>query len=129
MEALTRAAALCLTGALLAALLKKRTPELAMLVAVAVCGVGVTILLGTLREVRAFLQQMLEWGGLAPELFVPLVKTLAIALISRLGADLCRDAGQSAMASVVEAVGAFAAVAVALPLFAAVWDMLRMMMQ
>ena len=54
----------------------------------------------------------------------PLFKTVAIALISRTGADLCRDAGEGAMASLVETAGAFGAVVVSLPLFGAVWELL-----
>ena len=52
------------------------------------------------------------------------VSTVAIALISRTGADLCRDAGEGAMASLVETAGAFGAVVVSLPLFGAVWELL-----
>ena len=66
-------------------------------------------------------------GGLLPELFTPLLKTAAIALISRVGSDLCRDAGESAMASLVETAGAFGAILVSLPLMEAVWEMLQVL--
>ena len=69
--------------------------------------------------------QLLDWGGLPTDLFLPLVKTVGIALVSRTGSDLCRDAGESAMASLVETAGAVTAILVSLPLFQAAWDMLR----
>ena len=59
------------------------------------------------------------------ELFVPLLKTVAISLISRIGGALCRDAGEGAMAGLVEMAGAFAAILVSLPLFRAAWQMLE----
>ena len=64
-------------------------------------------------------------GGLPPELLAPLVKTLGIALVSRLGTEICRDAGQGAMAAVLETAGAFGAVLVSLPLVRAAWELLR----
>ena len=56
---------------------------------------------------------------------VPLLKTVGIALISRTGGALCRDAGEGAMAGLVEMAGAFAAILVSLPLFRAAWQMLE----
>lgn len=120
-----RIAALCLVCAVLAILVKKNSPEMGLLVAIAVCVVVLTALSSTLREIRTFLQQMVDWGGVSADIFSPLIKTLGIAIISRTGADLCRDAGQNAMASLVEMAGSFGAVLVALPLFSAVWEMLQ----
>ena len=46
-------------------------------------------------------------------------------IIIRVGTELCKDAGENAMASLVEMTGAFGAVLVAIPLFQAAWEMLR----
>ena len=125
MDTMFRVAALCLICAVLAVLVKKNSPEMGLLLAIAICVVVLTALSSTLREIRAFLQQMVNWGGVSADIFSPLIKTLGIAIISRTGSDLCRDAGQNAMASLVEMAGAFGAVLVALPLFTAVWEMLQ----
>lgn len=66
-----------------------------------------------------------NWGQLPEQLFQPLLKTVCIALICRTGSDLCRDAGEGALASVLETAGAVAAIVVSLPLFRAVWDLLE----
>ena len=78
-----------------------------------------------LEEIRDFLTQLADGGQLPAELFAPLVKTVGVALVSRTGSDLCRDAGEGAMASLVETAGAVIAILVSLPLFQAAWDMLR----
>ena len=124
METAAKIAAVCLLGALLTALLKKTSPDTALLLALAVCVVVLTALARGLEDVTSFLRELLDWGGLAVELFVPLLKTVAIALISRVGGALCRDSGEGAMASLVEIAGAFAAILVSLPLFRAAWRML-----
>lgn len=120
-----KAAAVCLLGALLATLVKKTSPDMALLLALAVCAVVLTALVRGLEEITAFLQELLERGGLSAELFTPLLKTVGIALVTRTGGALCRDAGEGAMAAVVEMSGAFAVVLVSLPLFRAAWQMLE----
>ena len=118
MDTAAKVAAVCLMGTLLAALLKKTSPDMALLLALAVCAAVLAALCRGLEEVMAFLRQLLAWGGLSAELFVPLLKTVGIALVSR-------TAGEGAMAGLVETAGAFAAVLVALPLFRAAWQMLE----
>ena len=53
-----------------------------------------------------------------------LLKTVAAALVTRLCADLCRDGGSQALATVVELAGAAAALLIALPLLEAVAGLL-----
>ena len=125
MEQVLKIAAAALIGTVFAVLLKKTSPENALLLALAVCLGILLILVRQLGEVCDFLREVLTWGGLPEEAFAPLAKTVGIALISRTGAELCRDAGEGAVASVLEMAGAFAAILVAVPLFQAVWEMLQ----
>ena len=125
METVLRVTALCLTGALLAVLLHRSGGEIALLLSLAVCGVAAMVLMEPLEELRDFWEDAAAWGELPVELFTPLIKTVGIALLSRTGSDLCRDAGEGAIASVLETAGAVAAIAVSLPLFRAAWELLR----
>ena len=125
METVLRVTALCLTGALLAVLLHRSGGELALLLSLAVCGVAAMVLMEPLEELRDFWEDAAAWGELPVELFTPLIKTVGIALLSRTGSDLCRDAGEGAIASVLETAGAVAAIVVSLPLFRAAWELLR----
>ena len=125
MEQVWKGAALCLVGGIFAALLKKKTPELAIMLSVAVVIVVGTELLQTMRTVTAMIESMAQLQNLPQDLFAPLLKTVAIALVSRLGSDLCRDAGESAMASLLDICGSFGAIVASIPLFKAAWDMLQ----
>ena len=82
-----------------------------------------------LEELMAFLAELGERSGIPETLFVPLYKTLGIALVVRVGAGLCRDAGESALGSVVETAGAVCAMLTALPLLRTVLDMLLELME
>ena len=128
MELTWKVTAICLIGAALAGLLKRGNPELALLLAAAACVFVLSAILGRIEEVLGFLDRILQSAALPAGLFSPLLKTLAIAWISHTGADLCRDAGQSAMGTVVEMVGTFSAVIAALPLFEEIWDLLQVLL-
>lgn len=54
METVIRLSALCLTGALLAVLLKRTNPDMALLLALAVCGAVLLLLAEPLQEIRDF---------------------------------------------------------------------------
>ena len=120
---------MCLIGIVLALLLQKNNPELAILLALSVCGGVLLFGLSRIKDVFAVLEQMAQAGGLSADLLEPLVKTVGIALITHTGAELCRDADQKAMASVVEAAGAFSAIVVSIPLLGMVWELLRGMLR
>ena len=82
-----------------------------------------------LEEVIGFLAELGERSGISPELLVPLYKAVGIALVVRVGGSLCRDAGESALASVVETAGAVCALVVSLPLLRAVVSLLLELME
>jgi len=129
MEQVSQITALCVVGALLALVVKKGSPEQAMLLTVAAAVAVLLMLAGPLESLMEFLTELTEEAGLSGELFVPLYKTIGIALVVKVGGELCRDAGESALAAVVETAGAVCALLVALPLLRAVLSMLMELMR
>ena len=68
-------------------------------------------------------------GGLVLIVLAFLISPIGIALVVQVGGNLCRDAGESALASVVETAGTLCALLAALPLLRAVLDMLLELME
>ncbi len=124
-----QAAALCVIGALLAVVVKRGSPETALLVTLAAAAVVLLFLSSALEELTDFLRELAENSGVSLALFGPLYKTVAIALVVKVGAGLCRDAGESALGAVVETAGAVCALLVALPLLRAVLTLLLELME
>ncbi|MEG1683320.1 MAG: SpoIIIAC/SpoIIIAD family protein [Oscillospiraceae bacterium] len=124
MEQVVQIAVLCVLGAVLALLLKKATPEIALLLTLGVGVIALLSLLSGVGELLAFLKELMEKTAVSQAVFQPLLKTVGIALVARVGGDLCRDAGESALASTVETAGAFCGALVSLPLLRAVFAML-----
>lgn len=129
MELSIQAAVLCVVAALLAVVVRRGSPESALLLTLGATAVVVLSLAESLETLMDFLGRLVEESGLSQELFIPLYKTIGIALVVKLGGSLCRDAGESALSSVVETAGAVCALIAALPLLRAVLALLLELMQ
>lgn len=117
METAIQITAISVLAALLGLLLKKGSSELALLLTLAAVTLAFAGLSGVLRELMDFLWELSEAAGIGDGLLEPLYKTIGIALIVKIGGSLCRDAGESALASVIETAGTICALLVSIPLF------------
>ena len=129
MEQVFQAAALCLIGALLAVVVRRGSPELALLLTLGAAAAVLVSLAGPVEELMRFLRELGERSGVPEQLFVPLYKTIGIALVVRVGGELCRDAGESALAAALETAGALCALLASLPLLRAVLTLLLELME
>ena len=128
MELVVRTALLCLTGAVLALVVRQGSPVMALLLTLCV---SVCVLLSLLRaagELFTFFQELGDKSGLPAALLAPLYKTVGIAFVVRLCGSLCRDAGESALAAAVESTGTVCALLAALPLLREMAQMLLKLM-
>ena len=116
MELAYKTAALCLIAALTAVFLRRGTPELGLVLSLATAAVVLLAILSPLEEALTLLDGLLERTGLERALFLPLLRIVGISLVARLGADLCRDAGQGTLASLVELSAALCSLLAAAPL-------------
>ena len=120
MELMVRVAAAAVTAAVLSAVLRRNTPELALLL---VLSAGVWMLALTanaLGTALAVLRDLTAVAGVEEELLQAVVKTVALSLITRLTAEICRGAGESGIAAFVETAGTVFALGVSLPMIRAV---------
>ena len=122
METVLRAVALCLTGCVLSQLLKKDVPALQLLLTV---GIVLTLALPAVKAMGSLLNLLEDLSlsaGIGEEKLRIVLKCAAIAAVVRLGGDICRDAGQSALATLLEITGTVAAMAVTMPLISSVLE-------
>lgn len=96
--------------------LKKDAPVIAFLLVLAA---GVVLLLRLGETAQSTMQRfsaLLARGNLDAELYGPVLRVVGIAVLVRILAALCRDAGQSVLAAKVELAGTVLAFGAALPL-------------
>ncbi len=103
-------------GIILLTVLKQIKPEYAFLLRLALTVPAVTLLISLIDGV---FNEMLGLDGLysgyASYLKIA-VKVLGICYLSQTGADICRDCGESALATQVELLGRIATVTVSVPI-------------
>ncbi|SMC85578.1 stage III sporulation AC/AD family protein [Papillibacter cinnamivorans] len=124
MEEVLKVAAIGVAGAICALVLKRNSPELGLAVTLAV---GVVILLAALSVIMGiveFIEVLADTAELDSDILAPLMKTVGIAIITKVAAEICRDAKENAIASFVETAGSAAAIFVALPLLKSVLEMI-----
>ena len=129
MEQILQIVMLCVTAAMIAVVVRRGTPEFALLLAIAcVCAV-MLFLAEPIRSLMGFLEELSDGSGISQQLFLPLYKTIGIALVVKLGGDLCRDVGETALASAIDLAGSLCALFVALPLLQTVLTLIMEFMQ
>ena len=120
MEIMVKVAAVAVTTAVLGAVLRKVTPELALLLALCAGLWILTAVASGLGAIVALMEELTGLAGLSEELLEPVVKTVALSILTKLTVEICRSAGETGVAAFVETAGTVAALLVALPLVRAV---------
>ena len=125
MDILMKAAAVCVAAAVISAAIKKASPSLAMLLSIGAGCVTLAAALSAAREISDFLREVAQISGIEPAVLSVVMKTVGIALVTRLASDVCRDAGMSSASSATEFVGAVSALYVAIPVMRTVLQMIK----
>ncbi len=124
MEIALRAAAAGVTGSILALLLRRHTPELSLLLALASGILAAWLCIGVCEEIIATLRSLALASGVSSVLLSPVIKCVGIGLVTQIAVQLCRDAQQSAAAAFVELCGTLCALYVSLPLIRSLFSVI-----
>ena len=127
-EAAAQAAAVAVTAALCAAVVRRGTPEIAL---VLVLAAGVWVLLSAaegLTSVAALMEELAQLAGLERTVVEPVFKTVVLSILTKLTGEVCRSAGEGGLASAVEIAGTVLALAAALPLVRGVMELMAEML-
>lgn len=122
-ELMLKVAAGAVTAVLCGALVRRGAAEFSLVLVLAALG---WILLQTgkpLGGVLDVMKQLTRLGGLDSALTEPVVKVVGLSIITRVTVELCRGAGESGVAAVVELAGTVLALGAMLPLVGAVVEL------
>ena len=124
------AAAAGLVGTVLALILGQYRPEFRMLVTAAVTLLLMAMVLERLSPVLEQLRSTMELTGLTGDYAAILFKAVGICLLTQLAGDVCRDSGESSIASKIELAGRAAILLTARPLIQEVlawaWELMNL---
>lgn len=109
-------AVFCVSAAILAVLLRQHCREQSMMIALAACAGIVGSFLAILSPMAAELRDIFNNAGISDSYLNLIFKATAVCLITQITAELCRDSGESAIASAAEIWGRGAIAYISLPL-------------
>lgn len=117
-------AGLCLTVCIIAQLLKENGEIRIALVLLSVSLLFIR-LTGSITQIRQLISDLIDKTGLE-EIYIKVIfKELGICYITQITSDCCRDSGQSALATQAQIAGKLSMLAIAVPLFKAVIEMIE----
>lgn len=111
---------IALTGAVLAVVLKQKSPPMAMLLSITVGVIIFLLVLGKIGAIVDILQQLAERADISTLYMGTLLKIIGIAYIADFIAQICRDADQGAFATKIELAAKIMVLVLAVPIVAAV---------
>ncbi|MHB8916922.1 MAG: stage III sporulation protein AD [Desulfocucumaceae bacterium] len=113
-----------LLAAVLAVVLKNNKPEMAVFLSIAVGIIIFVAMLGKIGSVLEVLNDLSSRANLSMVYLGTILKIVGIAYIADFGAQICRDAGEGAVASKIEFAAKILVLVLAVPIVVAVLNSL-----
>ena len=123
MALIFKAAAAALIAGAIGLLIKRSNPELSLLLSSCTVALIMIAALGFAEGLKDLADAVRTITGSSETLITPVLKCVAIAIVTKISSELCKDASQAASAAAVELAGTVCALSVAMPL---IMSMLKM---
>ncbi|EYE89693.1 stage III sporulation protein AD [Fervidicella metallireducens AeB] len=117
-----------LLAAMIVVLLKNEKPEIALQISLATGIVIFLLMLSKLTVVVEALQQIALKINIDVIYLNTVLKIIGIAYLASFGVEICKDSGQSSIASKIEFAGKILIITLAIPVLMAVMDMVLKIM-
>lgn len=107
---------IAVVGAVFSVILRRYRPEFAMFTAMATGLILLAYMLGALDKVFSMVDEMVRNTGVDRKYFVVLIKIIGVSYIAEISGEICRDAGEGAIAAKIEMVGKMFIMLLAMPI-------------
>ncbi|OGO78780.1 MAG: stage III sporulation protein AD [Clostridiales bacterium GWB2_37_7] len=109
---------------ILAVILREEKPEIALQISIVTGLIIFVFVITKLNSVLAVLKYFASKTNIDLIYFTTILKVIAIAYITEFGAQVCKDAGESSIASKIEFGGKVLIMIMAIPILAALMDVI-----
>ena len=121
-------AALALCAVMIIVLVKNYKPEFGIFVAIGCSILILYFLVDSLKYAFSYMSQLYDKLDYGKTYFPIIIKVLAIAYITEFTSQLCKDAGESSIASKVELAGKIIIFCVAIPVFISILNLVEQLL-
>ena len=122
---ITAVSVICITAAIMCKLVEKDGREFSIVISLAAGVYVILYIISGITEITEMIDELFLKAGIPDQYPEIIYKCLGVCYITQLGSGCCRDCGESGLASVVEAAGRIAILAVSLPLFKALVNIIE----
>lgn len=112
----------------LSAILKAQRPEIALQVSIATGLLIFVLVIVKLSAVIEFIQTFSKKADIDPTYLTILLKIVGIAYIAEFGAEVCKDAGETSVASKIELAGKVTIVILSVPIISSLLELVMKLM-
>lgn len=120
--------ALGIIGTLLSITLKSYRPEYGIVTGIATGIIIMLLVSENMFNVASELQKLVSKTGIDTEYFKITLKVVGISYITQFGVEVCRDAGENAIASKVDAAGKICVMILTIPVISSFLNMIISML-
>jgi len=117
--------AMCVCAALMITSIRSIKPEVALAAALAAGAAACILSLDEIKELTKLFREFTENAGIADETAAILLKTCGISISGEYAAQICRDAGEGALAQRIEFSVRITLIALAAPLIREAAELIR----
>ncbi len=113
---ITQVVAFALLSTFIIILLKQYKSEYALIASIVACGIIIFFTITKLEVIINLLNDLINKTGINKDFFEILVKITGIAYLIDFGSNICKDAGENAIASKVDFAGKIIIISMSLPI-------------
>lgn len=113
-----------ITGAVAAITVRQYKPEMAVSIGIATAVILFLMVLSQVGYVIDVIRMTADRLNLNPEYITAILKMIAVAYLAQIGAEICRDAGQNAIAAKIELAGKILIVVLSVPILLSLMNLL-----
>jgi len=114
---------ICIVAAIFSVIFRQHRPEFSILLALVTAVLALYLVFNALISPISRISQKLEGYGVELSYFKVALKALGIGYVTSFAADICRDAGQTTLASLSETVGKCSIFLLSVPLVINIVDL------
>ena len=115
---------LAIVATVLIAVLKVQRPEIAIQISIVTGIIVFTMILGKVTAVIELLNSYAQKVNIDTIYLSTLLKIIGIAYVAEFGAEVCKDAGEGAIAAKVELAGKVVIIVLAVPIITSLMDLI-----
>ena len=116
--------ALAVAAVLCSAVVRRGTPEIALVISLVAGAAVVWLSMDALEQVIYLMERMANLAQVDSQVLRPVIKTVVISILTRVSGEICKSGGESGLAAFVETAGTLLALGVSLPLVEGVLELM-----